>query len=87
MPDNFSSHTSSLNSLAAGAADITPADGTTLSQTTRAIYVGQGGNLRVRMVSGDVVTLTATVTGAVYPVRASEVFATGTTAAALIALY
>lgn len=87
MPDNFASHTSSLNSPAAGAADITPADGVALAQATRAIYVGQGGDLRIRTVSGDVVTLAGTANGAVYPLRASEVFATGTTAASLVALF
>ena len=87
MPDQFSSHTASLTSPASGAADITPANGVDLPQFTRAIYVGQGGDLRVRMVSGEVVTLAGTASGAVYPLRVRQVYGTGTTASALVAFY
>lgn len=86
MPDSFASHTSSLNSPASSADPITPADGGTLPRSTRALYVGQGGDLRVRMVGGDIVTLGNVQGGAIYPIRIDRVYATGTTAGGLVGL-
>jgi hypothetical protein len=63
-----------------------PSDGVPLAQTTRAIYVGQAGDLRLRMASSDVVTLMAVPAGAMLPLRVAQVMATGTTAGALVGL-
>ena len=86
MADDFLGHETSLTSPAIGAADIIPSDSVALPKATRAIYVGTAGNLRLQFMSGEVVTLTAVQAGAIYPVRALLVLATGTTATGLVAL-
>ena len=51
------------------------------------LYVGAAGNLRVLTTGGDDVTFTGINTGAFIPVQVLRVFATGTTAASIIALW
>lgn len=70
---------------------ITPSDSATIPATL-GVYVGGAGNLTVDWVaqgasSGKNVTFTAVPVGTVLPIRITKVYATGTTAAALIALY
>lgn len=86
MSDQFEDHQTGLTSPAWAAAAIVPSDSVALTQTTRAIYVGQAGNLRLRMASADVVTLTAVPAGSLLPLRVAQVLATGTTAGALVGL-
>ena len=84
--DAFESHTPGLTSPAASGSEITPNDATLLTQVSRCLYVGSAGNIRVELSSGDIVTLENVVAGAIYPLRVSRVFATGTTATGLISL-
>lgn len=86
MADEFHDHQTGLTSPAWGAAAITPSDTVQIPLTTRAIYVGQGGDLRLRMASSDLVTLVAMPAGALLPLRVTQVMATGTTATALVGL-
>ena len=51
------------------------------------LYIGAAGNLRVLTAGGDDVTFTGINTGAFIPVQVLRVFATGTTAASIIALW
>jgi hypothetical protein len=85
MSDEFEDHQTGLTSPARAAA-IVPSDSGALAQITRAIYVGQAGDLRLRMASSDVVTLMAVPAGALLPLRVAQVLATGTTAGALVGL-
>ncbi len=87
MLDTFQDHARSLTSPAADAATIVPADGIDLQHVSRAIYVGVGGDLTVQMASGAVVTLAAVPAGALYPLRAARVLATGTTASGIVAFW
>jgi hypothetical protein len=69
---------------------ILPSDDTDLQATTRALYVGTGGDLRVTMADGDIVSFTGLLTGVVYPFRLRKVFASGqpgVIAQALVGLY
>lgn len=84
--DKFSHHQSSLTSPATSAAEVSPSDTQDLPQVTRAIYVGQSGDLRVRMVDSTVVTFTGVTGGATYPLRVAQVLATGTSATGIVAL-
>ena len=86
MPDDFSGHETGLSSPARGGSAISPSDGGSLPQATRAIYVGQTGNLAVRLVSGEVVTLSNVQAGMIYPLRVEQVLASGTTATGLVGL-
>ena len=55
--------------------------------TTMAIYVGGAGNLKVDMKGGNTVTFTAVPVGTVLEIKATRVYATGTTATNLLGLY
>lgn len=86
MTDAFDNHAVGLTSPALTAEEITPDNGTTLAHVTRALYVGQTGNVRVVTAEGDIVTFANMQGGALYPIRVVQVFATGTTAADLVGL-
>jgi hypothetical protein len=86
MPDPFANHPTTLGSPAQTAIVITPSDTIPLTDAVRSVYVGSAGNLRVRMVSGAIVTFTAVLAGTIYPLRIDQVFVTGTTAGGLIGL-
>ena len=87
MADAFESNSSGLDSPAKDAFAITGNDSTDLTTSTRGIYIGGAGNLKVDMVSGNTVTFTGVLAGVVYPIRARRVYATGTTATGIIGLW
>ncbi len=69
------------------AAAVTPDDATDLSPYAKALYLGQGGDLKlIPAGSGEAVTLKYHPAGYV-AVQARRVFATGTTAVHIVALY
>lgn len=66
---------------------VTKSDSTVLNGT-RAVYVGTGGDLAVRMEGGqNSITFTAVPSGTFMPIRVDQVLSTGTTAAAIVALW
>jgi hypothetical protein len=87
MTDTFKTHGRSLTSPPEDAAAITPDDGQDLAVATRAVWVGGGGDLRLRMLGGAEVTLQGVAAGSLLPLRVARVFATGTTATALVGLW
>jgi hypothetical protein len=68
-------------------AAITPSDSVDLTYTTRAIYVGADGNVALVTRDGTTLTFTGLKAGTMFPIRASRVMATNTTATGLIALW
>ena len=86
MEDDFRRHEAGLTSPAERAESIAPSDTTDLPRATRALYVGESGDVALRMVSGASVTFTGMQGGMIYPLRVARVLATGTTAAGLVAL-
>ena len=87
MTDTFRSHGRSLTSPPEEAVAIVPDDGAELACVTRAVYVGGGGDLRVRMLGGAEVTLAAVPGGAMLPLRVTRVLAAGTTATDLVGFW
>lgn len=86
--DDFSTLGSGLNSPYRHAFAVTPADGADLSHVTRAILVGGAGAVKVDMQGGEAaVTLTGLLAGVVYPVCATRIYSTSTTATNLVGLY
>lgn len=81
---------SSLDSLIAPARtcfEIEPDDATELIQVTKAIYVGAGGDVMVRMIDSDDDVLFSNVpSGAFLPIRVVALRAAGTTASAIVGL-
>lgn len=88
MSDPYAASGLSLNSPALHAGAITPSDAADLAVTTRAIYVGGAGAVKL-ILAGDTeaITLVAVTAGQVLPVRAKRVLATGTTATGLVGLW
>jgi hypothetical protein len=66
---------------------VTPNDSTDLTATTRALFVGGAGNLRITTSGGDTFTMTGVLAGSLIPVRVVRVLSTGTTATNIAALY
>jgi hypothetical protein len=86
MPDRFSSNIPSLTSPATHGFSVTPSDTLDLTEVTRALYVGSGGAVALRLLSGQSVTFAGVAAGSILPVRADRVLATGTTAGSIVGL-
>ena len=66
---------------------ITPNDSAELPRATKALYVGQAGDITLRSVRGDAdVLFRALPAGTILDVRTRAVRATGTTAAGIVGL-
>lgn len=68
----------------------TPDDATDLPCPTSGIYIGNtgaGANLTVTMARGNQIQFSNVQVGIVYPIRATRIWATGTTASDIVALY
>lgn len=66
---------------------ITPSNDTDFKVEARAIFIGVGGDIRIRTQSGNTVTFKNLVSGYILPVQVVRVYQTGTTASELIALF
>ena len=86
MVDEFSRHGASLTSPPTGAETIIPDNESDLAYATRALYVGEAGDVVVQMLTGEMVTLANMQAGTIYPMRVRRVLATGTTASYLVGL-
>ncbi len=54
---------------------------------TRGLFIGGAGNLKAVTAAGSTVTLTGVAAGSILPVSVKRIFATGTTASDIVALY
>lgn len=71
-----------------GGAAVTTNDGTDLPNgVTRAVYVGGAGALKADMADGSTVTFSGMLVGQIYAIRCKRIYATGTVATNIIALY
>lgn len=86
MPDIFEDRSSGLESPAYFSTEIVPNDSTDLTTDARALYIGTGGDIRVTTSGGNTVTFRNVPVG-VLPVRIRRVFALGTTAADIVAVW
>jgi hypothetical protein len=84
--DIFEDRSSGLESPAYHAAEVTPSDTADLTVASRALYLGNSGDLRITLASGDTVTFRGIGPGWV-PTRTTRVHATGTTAANIVAVW
>jgi len=76
-----------LDSPASSGVAVTPDNSNDLAYVTRGVYVGGSGDLKVDLAASGTVTFTAVQAGTLLPVRAKRVYATGTTATLIIALW
>lgn len=86
MIDRYQNFAAGLESPALHGFAVTPDDGTDLSETTRALYVGNGGDVVVILLSGAELTFANVASGTVLPLRTRRVKASGTTADAIVGL-
>lgn len=77
---------SSNLAVARGVFAITPNDTALLAKSARALYVGVGGDIKVRSHDASEATFVNVPQGTVLPVECVRVYATGTTATNLIGL-
>ena len=87
MTDHFENHAPGLSAPAADGAAVSPSAAADLPVTSRAIWVGSGGDLAVELAGGGAVVLAGVPGGTLLPLRARAVRAGGTTAGALVALW
>lgn len=66
---------------------FTNTDGNTVTFTTRGIYLGASGDLKVDLERGGTVTFTGLSAGVIHPVAAKRIYATGTTATSILGLF
>lgn len=85
--DKFSDYPTNLTAPAREAVAVTPSDSSDLPVLPRAIYVGQAGNLAVRMPDGSAVIFANVQSGSFLPIRVQGINATGTTASAIVTLW
>lgn len=88
MPkDNFSNSSDSLIAPAQFCFEITPSDTQELQVVTKAVYIGQGGDVTLLAIdNASDVTFRNVPTGAILDVRVSAIRATGTSAADIVGL-
>jgi hypothetical protein len=65
---------------------LTPNDSTVLLPT-RGLYVGVSGDVKVVSVDGNDVTFTSLAAGIIHPISCTLVYATGTDATNIVAIY
>lgn len=68
------------------AAAVTPSDTVNLS-TPSVIFVGTGGNVKVKTAQGTDVTFTGVLSGSILPLQVLRVFSTGTTASNMVGIF
>ena len=66
---------------------VTTSDTAHFTENPRSLYIGGGGDLKVKTADGGTVTFIGVKGGSVLPVSVSLVFATGTTATSIVALW
>lgn len=74
-----------LLSPAADGVAITPSDTVDLTVAPRRLWIGGAGNVKINTLAGNPLTYTAVPAGTYLTIRASRIFATGTTATNIIA--
>jgi hypothetical protein len=85
--DLFANHVASLTSPPEHAVAVVPDDLADIPAVTRALYVGGGGDLQVRMAGSGVVTIPGVPAGSFLPIRVRQVLRAGTTATGLVAFW
>lgn len=86
MTDKFHSYAEGLNSPPSHLYAVSPDDANDLPHATRGLNVGVSGSVRLTTVTGDTGVINV-VAGVAFPVRAKRIWASGTTASSITALY
>lgn len=85
MPDPFSAQPDNLSSPCSHLVAVTPNDAVDLDVPSRGLWVGTQGDLKVTSLAGEIVTLPAAL--GLLPIRVRRVWASGTQAAGIVAMW
>lgn len=85
MVDAFSQYRIGLESPAVRLLSVVPSDTADIPEASRAINVATSGTVRITTVGGTTATVFVAA-GIAFPVRATRIWSTGTTAANIVAL-
>jgi hypothetical protein len=84
----FSKKVTLTGSNASDAITIVPNDAADLGKVpTKGLYIGVSGDVKVTLNSGNTVTFTGLSSGVIHPIAVKRVWATGTTATNMLAVY
>jgi hypothetical protein len=86
MTDRFESLSPSITGPALSGFAAIPSDTADLPETTRALYIGTGGDLAVFMMTGEFLQLKQVPQGSLLPLRVTRIARTGTSAADIVGL-
>jgi hypothetical protein len=86
MTDSFKDFASGLESPATHLAGATPSDTVDLPMASRAINTATAGAVRVTTVGGSTETVFVAA-GLAFPVRATRIWQTGTTATGIVVMF
>lgn len=84
--DNYNKYAIGLESPAIGGFAITPDNDNDITYTTRYLYVGTAGHVKVTFADGTTATLNNLIAGTLHPLRVNRVWSTGTTALTIVGL-
>lgn len=91
MADQFQGYADSVGAPARHVAPLAPSDTADLADTPKGLYVGTGGDVTLVAIDAPAgaagVTFRNLPSGALLPVRARRVLATGTTATDMLVLF
>ena len=88
MTDKFERYDTVLDSPGKSAFNVTPNNSANLTYVSRGIYIGTTGNINCIFVGDSANTLLANLpTGGFYSFRIAKIWATGTTADNIVAIY
>lgn len=73
--------------VAYNAAGVTPSDSSDLPKTAFGLYVGQTGDVKITTLQGLVVTFEQLASGVIHPIAARRVWASGTSATGIVAVW
>jgi hypothetical protein len=85
MVDRYAGMGGDLMSPSGDAAAVVPSDTVDFPNVPRKLWIGGAGNVKINTAAGNAVTYTGVPAGTYLTIRASRVFATGTSATNIVA--
>lgn len=86
--DEYAYNSDAVSDPARSTLSIVPSDDQALKKVPKALFVGTGGDVVLRAAKDEnPVTFRNVADGSILPVRAAQVYQSGTTAADMLALY
>ena len=85
--DRYANIGGDLHGPAIGGGAVTPSDTSDLAIASKRLWIGGAGAVKVNTVDGSTIVYTGVPAGVYLQIRATRVYATGTTATSIVAEY